>query len=231
MAAPFAHKVNRVTIMGDCFSSSEHWNTGFYIGAAAADAASPHLSAGVIAPFWNTFFTNASTKVSNVYRTLQIKVAQLKTDGTTDLDNVDWYDYPTPPVGPNAAVAYPPQCSVVATLTSEVQRGLAAKGRMYLPGLNPTLSTSTGKISSTDAGTIATNFKTFLDAVNAASGSGGKVILASHGHRGGGPPPDPYLYAGMVNTLVTGCRVGDVIDTQRRRRNELPEVYTTRVLA
>lgn len=231
ITTPFAHKVNRVSIIGDCFSSSEHWVTGFYLGAPDADASDPAGSAGAIGPLWSTFFTNTGSKVSNLFRTLQIKVATLGTDGKTDLEAVDWYDYPTPPVGGNTSSAFPPQVALAATITSEIQRGLAAKGRMYLPGVCALLTSTTAKISSTDTGTIATNFKTFLDAVNSSSSVAGNVILASHGHFVKATDTTPAFYALPKNAAATGCRVGDVYDTQRRRRNELPEVYTTKVLA
>lgn len=227
---PFAHKVNRVTISGDCFSGAEIWTTGFYLGAPDADAGDPAGSAAAIGALWTTFWGSATTYVSNLYRSLQVKVAQHRTDGTTDPDAIDYYIYPTPPVGGTSLGALPPQVSLAVTMTSEIQRGLAAKGRMYMPGIAAIIA-GNGKVTSANVTNIATNFKTFLDGINSSTAVSGNVILASHGHYVKATDTTPAFYALPKNTQVTGCRVGDVYDTQRRRRNGLAEVYTTRVLA
>jgi hypothetical protein len=227
---PYAHRVNRVTISGDCFSGGEQWSTGFYYGLVDGDAGDPAGTAEDIAGHWTTFFTSVTVDVSEFYRTLEVKVAQFEESGNTDTEMIDYYTYPAPIVGGGGQLAHPPQCALVATMTSDVQRGLGAKGRMFLPGVRQAIQ-SNGKISSTDANNVATAFKTFLDAVNADADIPGSVILASHGHRTVLAPGGDIVYLQPVNTLVTGCRVGDVYDTQRKRRNELPEVYTTKVLA
>lgn len=228
---PYAHKVIRVTISGDCFSGAEHWTTGFYLGDTAADAGDPAGCADDIAGYWTTFFTTAANKVGSAYRTLEVKAALIKADGHTDLESIDYYTYPTPIVGVTATSVLPPQVTLAATLTSDVQRGLGAKGRMYLPGIWDGVSTTNGKLASTTPSNIKNNLKTFLDSVNADSDIPGYVILASHGHYFKDSLGVIEGYTGAVNTRVTGCRVGDVYDTQRRRRDDLPEVYYTAVLA
>lgn len=227
---PYAHKVNRVTISGDCFSGAEVWTTGFYLGETGADAGDPAGSAEDIAGYWNTFWTTANSMISIYYRTLEVKVAQLDTDGKTDLGSIDYYTLTTPTTGGGGGSAMPPQTSLVATLTSDVQRGLGSKGRMYLPGVNGTV-TNTGKVISTTPTNVSLNLKTMFDGINADADIPGSVILASHGHKLTSVPGGDVTYIEPVNTLVTGLRVGDVYDTQRRRRNGLAEVYTTRVLA
>jgi hypothetical protein len=57
----------------------------------------------------------------------------------------------------------------------------------------------------------------------------GRPILASKGHRI--VNSDPPAWANPVNATVTGIRLGDVYDTQRRRRNSIPESFIPRVLA
>lgn len=229
---PFAHKVNRVTILGDCFTSSEQWTTGFFLGNDNSDVGDPAGSAAKIATYWSAFFTHANVSVATAYRTLQVKVAQIKTDGHTDLDAVDWFDYATPVAGGSSSVhIYPPQIALAATITSNVQRGLAAKGRMYLPGVTLDVQTSSGKILQTSVSSLADRLKVFLDAINADVDIQGRVVLASHGHAVRDETGKIQSYANPINTIATGCRVGDVYDTQRRRRNDLPEVYSAKVLA
>jgi hypothetical protein len=231
--ADYPFKVNKVTIMGDCWDGAEEWTTGFYLGSPSGDAADPgSATAAAIAPLWTTFFTATGTKISNVYRTLQIKVSQLDTDGDVDLDKIDIYDYPTAIAGASSSSPMPPQIALAATLTSDIQRGLASKGRMFLPGVNAGISTTDPKITATDQGNIATNLKTFFDAVNASGSIANDVVLASKGHKlTVVQDPDNYSYVNGVIAEVTGLRVGDAYDTQRRRRNAIGEVYALRVLA
>jgi len=221
---PYAYKVNRVTISGTCAGGAEEWSTGFYMGYAAGDSSNPTQTlADSIKTAWQTFFTATASKVQSNYTTRSIKISQLNTDGSTLLDNTIFSDYATPIVGTGASTFFPPQVSLVCTLQSALSRGLAAKGRMYLPGVGAPLA-STGKISATaDVTAIATNLKTFFDAVNTAGGVAGKIILASKGR--------PGVAGSASNQLMTKLRVGDVYDTQRRRRNGLVETYQSATLA
>lgn len=232
-AAAYAHRVNKVTIAGTCFAGSEEWSTGFYLGATDADAADPgSTTAAALAPLWTTFFTSANSKIASTYKTTMIKVSQLETDGDVDLDMIDIYDYPTAISGASAVAPMPPQISLAATLTSDTQRGLASKGRMYLPGINVTLSASDPHVNSTDVNLIATQLKTFFDAVNADATVQGYAVLASKGRKVTVlQDPANYFYEGGVTTRVTGLRVGNVYDTQRRRRNGVSEAFTAKVLA
>lgn len=230
--AAYAHRVNKVVIHGTCFAGTEEWSTGFFMGSATADAADPgSTTAAAIAPFWTTFFQAATSRIATTYKTDSIKVSQLETDGDVDLDMIDIYDYPSAIAGVQSGAVFPPQITLAATLTSDFQRGLAAKGRMYLPGVQAVVNTGTGKISTTDAAGIATNLKTFFDAVNGSIDIPGTVILASKGRKLNGPGPGEYSYIGGRSASVTGLRVGDVFDTQRRRRGDLAEAYSAVVLA
>jgi hypothetical protein len=208
---------------------AEIWSTGFFLGSASADSADPAGSAEEIAGHWATFFTHGSSEFGSNYLTTQVKVASIGTNGNTILDEIDYYIYPTPPAGTNGPTPFPPQISLALTLTSDVQRGLASKGRMYLPGINASIGTTTGKIASGVVGPIADQAKVFFDALIGNLDVPGRPILASKGHRI--VNSDPPAWANPVNATVTGLRLGDVYDTQRRRRNAIPESFTPRVLA
>jgi hypothetical protein len=231
--AAYPHRVNKVTISGNCWDGAELWSTGFYVGTASADAGDPGtVTASAIATAWSAFFTHANSKVSNAYKTLQVKVSQLETDGDVDLDMIDIYDYPAAITGAFAGSPMPPQISLAATMTSDTQRGLASKGRMYLPGVAASISNTDPKIGSVDQGNIADRLKIFFDAVNASSAVAGDIILASKGHKFTVlQDPNNWYYVNGVIAKVTGVRVGDVYDTQRRRRDGLDEIYVSRVLA
>lgn len=232
MTADYAQPFGRVTISGTMFNGAESWSTGFQIGFADNPISDLDNVAGQIGIAWQTFFTTASVGISNVYKTVQVKVAEIGVTGVTNEENIDYYTYPTPISGGAAGQALPPQITLAATMTTERQRGLASKGRMYLPGINTAIDGTTGKLSSTTTNNINTGFKTFLDAINADTGIPGLVIVASKGHKLGTLDPNGQPnYADGINSVVTGCRVGDVYDTQRRRRNDFVETYNAKVLA
>ena len=231
--AAYPHRVNKVVISGNCWDGAELWSTGFYVGSTSADAADPgSTTASAIATAWSTFFTAANSSISQAYKTLQVKVSQLETDGDVDLDMIDIYDYPSAITGASGGAPLPPQISMAVTMTSDTQRGLGAKGRMYLPGVNAPITNTDPKMASTAQNNLCTTLKTFFDAVNASSAVVGDVVLASKGHKFVviQDPSNWYYVNGVINK-VTGIRLGDVYDTQRRRRDGLDEVYNSKVLA
>lgn len=228
VSPPYAHKVNRVTVSGTAFNGLEEWSTGFYLGKAGGDAEDPQGWAELVAAKWTTLWNGGgSTMFPSTYKTLQIKVSQMNTDGTTDLDAIDYYTYPSAISGGGTAI-FPAQITLAVTMTSQIQRGLAAKGRMYLPSTTFGIDPATGKLTSGTMTAIGNTMKTFYDGLNVLGTD--KLILASHGHavKTGGVITS---YTGALNALVTGCRIGDVYDTQRRRRDDLIETYTAKTLA
>ena len=232
MAADYSHKFARVTFSGSVFNGAEEWSTGFQVGWEDADyeALVPGI-AEEIATKWETFFENPNHAISNAWRCDQTKVALINTNGTTDPDNIDYFNFPGGIFGGQGGTPFPPQITLAATLTSDFQRGLASKGRMYLPGVISGIDGQTGKLGGAFTNTLNTGFKTFLDAVNADTDIPGDIIIASKGHKtavldANGQP----VYENGRNAFVTGCRIGNVYDTQRRRRNNMQESYDTKVL-
>lgn len=220
----YAHRVNRVTISGTMFGGAEEWSTGFFYGQEGADSA-PGTSAMALAVLtaWRTFCETANSHMSSAYLTTQVKVAALKTDGKTDTGDVN-YAYPSTELkGTVSAIILPPQCSLVVTLMSDRPRGKASKGRMYLPGIAAMPAVTTGKLPSTTVGSIATNLQTFFNALEASADVPDELILAAKQSGLLGVSP-------AQNDFVESLKVGDVIDTQRRRRNGLAESYTLKAL-
>lgn len=221
----YAHKVVRCTLSGTMFNGLENWSTGFFLGLKDGDATAPtQAGADQIRDAFQTLFTTSGGAFGGNYKFTTCKLASLDTAGKTIPSEVV-YSYTTGTVsgGNNLGAALPPQCALVVTLTSPRPRGLASKGRMYLPGIAGAVGTD-GKVAGTLMAGISTQLKTFFDAVNGYDFGAHKLILAAKG-----TGALPALTA--QNDWVTGFRVGDVIDTQRRRRNGLTEVYTMKTLA
>jgi hypothetical protein len=108
--------------------------------------------------------------------------------------------------GVDAGEMLPFQCAtVVSLLTASATRH--GRGRFYLPPL--AVSTiDQGRISSAALAVLDTAWTAFFDSLNTD-----------------GVTPVVRNRTGHISTTVTSARIGDVIDTQRRRRNKLTETY------
>lgn len=219
----YAHKVCRVTFSGKMWGGQEEWSTGLFLGQKNADSAPPtEAAAAKLAASFKTLFTAGNMKISNAYTFTQVKLASLGQDGKTILDEVVY----GAPIGGATGLAttnfHPSQCSLVVTLASERPRGKAAKGRMFLPGTAVPIEGS-GRIPSADRENMSNLLKTFFDSMRNDIDLPGQPILAAQG--------EGLLGALQAqNDWVTKIRLGDVVDTQRRRRNGISEQYTEKLL-
>lgn len=214
----FADQVVRVTFSGTMLSGSEEWQTGIYVGRAqgAATAPSQAWTQGVCDAF-ATFFTVGSG-ISNSYNFLECKAALLNVDGKySDPSGAVTAQPATAKWGPETGAPLPPQCALVATLVAGSGKGLAGKGRMYIPGVKWGID-ATGRLDSGAVGSLGTKLTQFINAVNALPAAPGVVINASKGHA-------KLAGQGARNVPINGVRVGNVYDTQRRRRNGISESY------
>lgn len=116
------------------------------------------------------------------------------------------------------AVKMPNQCAVVVSLGTG-QAGKSRRGRIFVPLLG--LGMVDGRMASTSPGLIADAFQGMLESLAGAGyatpPSEGRVVVAS-------------ATLG-ITTPVTNIRVGNVIDTQQRRRDAIVEAYTLRAIA
>lgn len=155
------------------------------------------------------FHTN--TWVSNVAKIEFIKLNEIGVDGRYVSDDTTVvHDFATPVAGAGANTGTWPQLSVAVSLLTEAKRGLAHRGRFYPPAIMAV--PAAGKISAGLPLTVANAATMMINAINASIPEY-DVVVAS-GVRGG------------AFRRVSQVVVGDVIDTQRRRRTSIPEVYT-----
>nr|CRY97162.1 hypothetical protein [uncultured prokaryote] len=101
----------------------------------------------------------------------------------------------------------PFQCATCITLVTAVANR-HGRGRFYLPPL-AAIVLDAGRLSASAVSNLDTAFTAFFDDLTTA-----------------GLEPVVRNRTGHVSTPVTEARVGDVIDTQRRRRNKLQEAFT-----
>lgn len=117
-------------------------------------------------------------------------------------------------------VKLPPQCAVVLSLMT-AKAGRSGKGRIYLPLLGTNIGPD-GRIASGGTGGVAGPGARLLTDINsalAANQSGIPRVAVQSQAAGGG------------SSEVLAVRVGDVVDTQRRRRDALVENYVTVAVA
>lgn len=114
----------------------------------------------------------------------------------------------SPTISGSGTPSMPPQASTVVTLLTDLA-GRRNRGRIYWPRLTGTM-TSTLKVT-TGSGT-ATDFRDMLRALQSDGTTTGAYTLSV------------YSAAAETLTPVSRISIGDVVDTQRRRRDALQEL-------
>jgi hypothetical protein len=113
--------------------------------------------------------------------------------------------------GTSEGTSLPPQCSVGLTWRTALANK-QGRGRMYLPVLS---------VSTADAGLLATASQTIV------AKAGANLV---NGLIGAGLVPSLLNRKTMVTTPITSGDVGNIFDTQRRRRNKLVEARTAMII-
>lgn len=196
----------KLTIFGDAYNGAELWQTGVRLVGAGAPttAAFEAVDAGVA-----IFLATPNLGFSQGFRYTGLKWSPQDVNGRypDGQDAIDWLR-PAPIAGAGQG-AYPQICLVLSLRTGR-SRGYASNGRMYWPSAQ-TLDTGQGKIP--DART--------LDVAVA-----GAELMADISRSGMGTPAVMSTVGTGRTEVVTATRVGRVMDTQRRRRNNLTEDYS-----
>lgn len=132
------------------------------------------------------------------------------------------------PTGTNAGISatvkpHPNQCAVVVTLETD-RAGRTGKGRIYLPLIGiPVLG---GKLQSTSMPLIASGMAGVLQAIN----TGLDANFPDHDVAVQSAKAFATDGASYTGAAIVGVKVGDTYDTQRRRRNNMIEQYSSAVV-
>lgn len=121
------------------------------------------------------------------------------------------------PWGGGTPLRLPPQSAVVVSLLTDTPGG-SGRGRMYWPALGATLDTTTARLSAPTTQVVADGFNAYLEDVRDALATAFPTIGFDLAVRSKTTHTTPH---------VTRLRVGNIIDTQRRRRDSLREAYVT----
>lgn len=123
----------------------------------------------------------------------------------------------TPSPGIASSQGAPNQSALVVTLVT-ARPGRTGRGRVYLPFLSPIFQAGTDRIADTGRDAVCFSFSAFITTMNLNDDGGtfGPFDIAVQSTVNMAAPPP-----------VTSVRVGNVVDTQRRRRNKVVEQYQT----
>jgi hypothetical protein len=213
------HKL--VTMHGKLFGSlTEGWNMSFRVipGATATVSQAQADAAFAVAKTW---FTSTAANMCSVHSIEWLKVAPIGTNGDYPTGEISYTSTGSAGVGSNTTTnPYPGQCTLVASLMTSAPRGHAWTGRMYPPMPGYLLATD-GRISTGNATAFAGSIKTLLDGMNTVADLGLAYVMS----------PGTIKNPSSAARRVISVRVGTVVDTQRRRRRQLVEQYSSATLA
>lgn len=147
--------------------------------------------------------------------------AELRDTNESGFIGASEYTLPTPVAGTGSPTK-PPQTAMVASLRT-ASATAAGRGRLYWPALGTAIDATTLRLASGAAQVVANDVASYLTQIaNQAKASLTPVSLVQFG-------VSVYSPTKSSLTPVTNIRVGDVLDTQRRRRDAMPEQFATRV--
>lgn len=198
---------------GGKLPGNETWSCGFRMLRTAGHVVTdgPALLVG-IGTALAAFHAHADTQINPAAKLSFVKVNSIELDGTYTLDTTDEATYADIAGGGGAAPLYPNQTALACTATTGYSRGVAHKGRFYLP-MPSIYVASTGLIADANRDIVVSSLATLRTAVNGVVSGYQMAVMSrkagSPGHR-----------------AITGFEVGRVLDTQRRRRRSLVEDYT-----
>ena len=163
-------------------------------------------------------FMNAiKGRVSTKFAWNRIKLSPIAPDGK-NAAGPTVFSLKTPLVGTDSGQSLPPQNSVALSFVRRIP-GRRGRGRMFLPAVGTGSLTPEGQVG----GTAQTTYR-----------NAGKALDTAIKAMGGGTDWEYRLVvtsAASANYVMPAeVRVGNIVDTQRRRRNAIRETFTSDVL-
>jgi hypothetical protein len=190
------------TVYGlETFQHGMHFSSTDSSAGLAADAAAAWLTVLATTGFAECFSTGVVWAQVNVSELGATPAAPIVTSATATINDG----------GTTATASLPAQCAPCLSFRTATA-GSRARGRSFLPPVVAAVTSTTGRLISTNRGNIVSALDTFFATM--ASNAAQVVVVSSVGG---------VYTAYPVNTIA----LGDVIDTQRSRRSSIAEVYST----
>lgn len=209
-----------ITLNGTLAEGNEIWSAGFHAYSLSGD-----VDYATWATWVDTFGEQVANRLASMYSDtrcmtpadaplLSVKFSYLDTAGLYLGDSIE---YPVTAPGSNSG-GYLPQGALVTTLESDKFKDPGKYNRFYLP-IAPGASQTAWKLSTFNQEQYAANIAEALQDINDIFDdvtSQGNFVLAVMSASGTG-----------FQWPVARVKIGAIYDTQRRRRNNLPEQYKT----
>lgn len=208
VAYEFGHRL--VTIRGVSQGTADRWGIGIRFHGVSNVQPTQAEADALVAPI-RTWFTTTGMFFPLTTTVDEIKLAPIGTDGKypAGLDSAV-ATIGAAINGTTSSASFPPQTSLAVSLTTALPRGRGHIGRIYLPAFRASIPLTFGKLGTAEVDGILAATKTMINALAATSGIDNPIVASPLG----APIFD-----------VIGLRGGLVLDTQRRRRNDMTEDY------
>lgn len=141
---------------------------------------------------------------------------EVRDDVTEELIGLSIQSSTTPAVGGPSGANQPPQSAAVISLRTDTP-GASGRGRLYWPAMGAALDSTNGRLSSSQLASFLTDSKNYLLGIRSDLAAAFPAIGFDLAVRSRTTKTTPH---------VTRLQVGNVVDTQRRRRDNLPESYS-----
>lgn len=195
-------------------TSLDFSTAGAWAGASAALAELSTADMTAIAGYYLGMMTVTGGRWADYSHLDGIKIAAIGTDGHYVAD-VREADLASPAIG--TTIGNPIQCTQVVSLRSNTSVGKGNWGRMFLPHFYMSVVTAQPFTDNAQALGLANAASAFITNVTTKLNASitDVIVPVIMGQTGTG-----------TKKVVSQVRVGNVIDTQRRRRDQLTELYS-----
>jgi hypothetical protein len=205
----------RVSILGS-FSTEEVWSVnpvfdptlefGSTVDQAALDAAALAIANRTIPTNMRAAMSTSSTRVG--------ARVEVRDDVDDHLIGISLQGSTTPLAG-TGTLFQAPQTAIVCSIRTNTPGG-SGRGRLYWPAGGATV-TATGRLSTPGTLAMVTDFKAYLLGIRSDLATAFPTIGFDLAVRSTTTHTTPH---------AVRVQVGNILDTQRRRRDNLPEAYT-----
>lgn len=207
----------RVSVKG-ALPSGEVWSVNPIFRPGVPAAIGPTEMAALVAALVNVTPPSTLTAIMNSTTTLTgVRVEARQADGSLERVGEGVKTTSIPGTGTSP---HPFQTSMVFSLMTNDASG-SGKGRLYWPATGVDINAGTLRVAAVTVGNALTGINSYLaglrTAINSVAGVGTHALVVWSQKNGSG------------NT-VTQLRAGDILDTQRRRRDKLIENYTAQAI-
>jgi hypothetical protein len=171
---------------------------------------------------WKTFLDAIKSSTGSAYDLESIRLYNVGRDGKTG-SAPSIYTPSSTWSGTGSGITNPRDCAVVSLQTAT--RGPSGRGRFFVGPLVPSVLASTGLLGASYITALAAAADTLVTSLSGLGGAtaDSRTLVVHRASQNG-------TQGQQRGSIVNAIRVGDMVDTQRRRTNKRREVYDRRTI-